>query len=47
MILSVKRYGGMGSLSEKAEGLQAELNERAEAATSIYSAAVYSLQYIY
>ena len=39
--------GGTGLLSEKAEALHAELNERVEAATSSYSAAVDFLQYIY
>ena len=33
-----KKYGGTGLNSEKTEVLQAELNERAEAATSSYSA---------
>ena len=40
-------YGGTGLLSEKTEALHAELNERAEAATSSYSAEVKFLQYIY
>ena len=40
-------YGSTGLRSEETEGLHAELNERAEAATSIYSAAAYFLQYIY
>ena len=40
-------YGSMGLLSEETEALHAELNERAEAATSSYSAAVDFLQYIY
>ena len=40
-------YGGTGLLSEKTEALHAELNERAEAATSSYSAEVDFLQYIY
>ena len=34
-------------MAEKTEALHAELDERAEAATSIYSAAVEFLQYIY
>ena len=38
MILSQKKYGGTGLISEKTEVLYPELNERAEAATSIYSA---------
>ena len=42
-----KKYGGAGLLSEKKEVLHAELNERAEAATSRYSAAAGFLQYIY
>ena len=43
-----EKYGGAGLLSEKAEVLHAELNERAEAATSSSSAAVDFLQiYIY
>ena len=33
-------YGSMGLRSEETEALHAELNERAEAATSSYSAAV-------
>ena len=37
----------MGLLSEKMEALHAELNERAEAATSSYSGALDFLQYIY
>ena len=39
-ILSGKKYGGAGLPSEKAEALHAELNERAETATSSYSAAL-------
>ena len=42
-----KKYGGIGLLSEKMEALHADLNERGEAATSIYSAEVDFLQYIY
>ena len=38
MILSQKKYGGTRLISEKMEALYPELNERAEAATSIYSA---------
>ena len=34
-------------LSKETEALHAELNKRAEVATSIYSAAAYFLQYIY
>ena len=40
-------YGSMGLRSEETEGSHAELNERAEAATSIYSAVAHFLQYIY
>ena len=39
--------GVQGLLSEKSEALHAELNERAEAATSSYSAEVELLKYIY
>ena len=46
-ILSEKKYGVTGLLSEKTEPLHAEINGRAEAATSSYSAAVDFLQYIY
>ena len=42
-----KKYGITGLISEKAEALYAELNERAEAATSNYSATTDFLQYIY
>ena len=42
-----KKCGGTGLLSEKMGALHAELNERAEAATSSYSAAIDFLQYIY
>ena len=42
-----KKYWGTGLTSEKAEALWAELNERAEAATSCYSARGNSLQCIY
>ena len=37
----------MGLFSKKTEALHAELKERAEAATSSYSAVVHFLQYIY
>ena len=37
----------MGLISEKTEALYAELNERAEAATSSYSVTEIFLQYIY
>ena len=46
-ILSEKKNGDTELLSEKTKALYAELNERAEAATSNYSAAVDFLQYIY
>ena len=42
-----KKHGGTGLLSEKTEVSHAELNERAEAVTSSYSAEVDFLQYIY
>ena len=42
-----KKYGGTELLSEKTEALHAELNKRAEATTSSYSADVDFLQYIY
>ena len=42
-----KKYGGTGLISEKTEALYVELNERAEAATSSYSAPSDFLQYIY
>ena len=42
-----KKYGGTRLLSEKTEALHAELNERAEAATNSYFAAVGFLQCIY
>ena len=48
--LSEKKYGDTGLISEKTEALYEELNERAEAATSSYSAkALFTdfLQYIY
>ena len=43
----LKQYGGTGLLSKKTEVLYAELNERAEPATSSYSAAGDFFQYIY
>ena len=42
-----KKLGVTGLISEKTEVLYAELNERAEAATSSYSVTGDSLQYIY
>ena len=42
-----EKYGGTGLISEKTEALYAELNERAEAATSSYSVTGEFLQYIY
>ena len=42
-----KKYGVTGLISEKTEALQAELNGRAEAATSSYSATGDFLQCIY
>ena len=45
--LREKTYGGTGLVSEKTEALYEELNERVEAATSIYSASGKFLQYIY
>ena len=42
----MKKYGGMGLVSEKTDALYAELNERLEAATSSYSATGEFLQYI-
>ena len=41
-----KKLGVTGLISEKTEVLYAELNERAEAATSSYSVTGDSLQYI-
>ena len=46
-ILSEKKYGGTGLVSEKTEALFAELNERVEEAPSSYSATSEFLQYIY
>ena len=43
----MKKIWGCGLISEKTETLYAELNERAEAATSSYSATGDFLQYIY
>ena len=42
-----KKYRSTGVISEKTEALYAELNQRAEAATSSYSVAGDFLQYIY
>ena len=42
-----KKYEGTGLISEKAEVLYTELNERAEAATGGYSGSDNSLQYLY
>ena len=47
MILSEKKYGNTGLISEKTEALHVELNVRAEAATGSYSAEVDFLQDIY
>ena len=41
------KYGSTGLIFEKTEALYVELNERAEAATSSYSAPGDFLQYIY
>ena len=46
-ILSGKKYGGTGLISEKTEVLYAELNEGAEAVTGSYSVTGDSLPYIY
>ena len=46
-MLSEKKYGGTRLISEKTEAFYTELNERAEAATSIYSVRGDFLQYIY
>ena len=46
-ILSEKKHGGAGLLSENKEALYAALNEEAEAGTSSYSATGNLLQYIY
>ena len=43
----MKKYACTRQLFSKTEALHAELNERAEAAISIYSAEVDFLQYIY
>ena len=45
--MSEKKCGGTGLISEKTKDLYAKLNERAEAATSNYSATTDFLQYIY
>ena len=42
-----KKYGGTELFSEKTEAVHSELNERAKAATSSYSAAVDFWYYIY
>ena len=47
MVLSGKKYGGTGLISEKTDVLYAELNERAEVATSSYSVTDDFLQHIY
>ena len=46
-ILSEKKYGGTGLISEKMEALYVELKKRAEAATSSYTATGDFWQYIY
>ena len=46
-ILSEKKYGGTGLISEKNEVLYIELKDRAEAATGSYSGTGDSLQHIY
>ena len=46
-ILSEKKCGATGLISEKTEALYAKLNERAEAATSSYSVTGDFLQYTY
>ena len=46
-ILIEKKYGSMELISEKMEALYVELNKRAEAATSSYSALGNFSQYIY
>ena len=45
--LSEKKYGGTELISDKTEALYVELNERAEAATSSYSAPSDFSQYTY
>ena len=47
MNLCEKKYGGTGLLSEKTEDFHAELDKRAEAAASCYSAEFKFLKYIY
>ena len=46
-ILSEKNYGGKGLISEKMDAFYVELNERVEAATSIYYAPGDFPQHIY
>ena len=46
-VLSEKKYGGTGLVSEKTKALFAKLNQRVEAATSSYSATGEFLKYIY
>ena len=46
-ILSEKKYEGTGLISDKTEAFYVELNEKAEAATSSYSAPDYFSQYVY
>ena len=46
-ILSEKKYGGTGLISQKTETFYVEHNERAEAATSSYFSPGNFLQYIY
>ena len=46
-ILSEKKYGGRGVISEKTESFYVKLNERAEAATSNCSAPSDFSQYVY
>ena len=43
----MKKYGGMGLMSENTEALYAALNERVETATSSYSTTDHLSQYIY
>ena len=45
--MGLKNMGGAGLISQKMEALFVELNQRAEAATSSYSATGDFLQYIY
>ena len=46
-VLSKKKYGSTGLISEKTEALYAELNKTVKAVTSSYSATTDFLQYIY